>query len=269
MTSNVDRFEKDLAALLVLGKELEKAMILDCHPKEMKKQYEEAYGDKTKAQEAIDALPKFNTKYEHWYSESKALLKQLLPDRVEDFTQHYEPARNRKDLTYSTYRIRDYLHGIRATQGGSVVVDKSAAITHFQQQLAIVSAAQARFKSSLFDIRQMLQADLMDSEIEAAEHLAKYKFARAAGAIAGVVLERHLSQVCKDRSLSTGKKNPTISDFNELLKSNSIIDVPQWRFIQHLADIRNLCDHSKIPEPTAEQVSDLIAGVKKIMKTVY
>lgn len=149
------------------------------------------------------------------------------------------------------------------------VVATSAAIPQFRQQLAIVAAAKGRFESSLFEIRQLVQADLLDSEIEAAELLAKHKFFRAADALAGVVLERHLAQVCTDRQLSSGKRNPTIGDFNETLKSGGAIDLPQWRFIQHLVDIRNLCDHSRTPEPTAEQVTDLLAGAKKVTKTVY
>jgi hypothetical protein len=149
------------------------------------------------------------------------------------------------------------------------VVGKDAAIPHFRQQLAIVQAAAARFESSLFEIKQLVQADLLDSEIDAAEELAKSKFIRAAGALGGVVLERHLAQVCIDHQINIGKKNPTIIDFNEALKAGGVIDVPQWRFIQHLADIRNLCDHGRTPEPTTDQVLDLIAGVKKVTKTVY
>jgi hypothetical protein len=41
------------------------------------------------------------------------------------------------------------------------------------------------------------------------------------------------------------------------------------RFIQHLADIRNLCGHSRTPEPATEQVNDLIAGCKKVIKSVF
>jgi len=149
------------------------------------------------------------------------------------------------------------------------VVGPDAAIPHFRQQLAIVKAAKSRFDSSLFEIRQLVQADLFDSELAAAEGLNKYKFARAAGALAGVVLEGHLAQVCHDRKLTISKKNPGISDLNEVLKAGDVIDVPEWRFIQHLADIRNLCDHSKKPDPTAAQVADLIDGVKKAIKTVF
>jgi hypothetical protein len=55
---------------------------------------------------------------------------------------------------------------------------------------------------------------------------------------------------------------------NEPLKSNSIIDIPQRRLISMLADIRNICDHNKQKEPTDTQVTDLIDGTEKILKTV-
>jgi len=269
MPSNLDRFRTDLETLIDLGNKLQVAMYLETHPERMRKQLRDRHKLKAEADAEIASLPDFNRVYERWYSESIAVLQQLLPDRVNDFIQHYEPSRTRKELTYTTYRIRDYLHSVAVTRGDETIVGPTAATSHFEQQLAILAAAQARFESSLFDIRQMLQADLMDEEIEAAEHLLKYKFVRAAGAVAGVVLERHLAQVCDSHAHKVVKKNPTINDFNELLKSNDTIDVPQWRFIQHLADVRNLCDHSKIPEPTAEQVADLISGVKKVMKTIY
>ena len=115
----------------------------------------------------------------------------------------------------------------------------------------------------------MVQADLLDSELEAASELLKHKFMRAAGAVAGVVLEKHLAQVCENHGVTVAKKNPSISDFNEALKSADVIDVPAWRFHQLLADIRNQCDHDKKQEPTAAQVQDLIAGVNKVSKTLY
>jgi hypothetical protein len=45
--------------------------------------------------------------------------------------------------------------------------------------------------------------------------------------------------------------------------------MPTWRYIQHLGDIRNTCDHSHETEPTIAQVDDLISGVKKIVKTLF
>ncbi len=36
-----------------------------------------------------------------------------------------------------------------------------------------------------------------------------------------------------------------------------------------LADIRNVCDHKKEKEPTEQQVTDLIDGTNKVLKTVF
>jgi hypothetical protein len=269
MATNLDRFKNDLARLIKTGSNLELAMQYECFPERVREALTKQLGKKT--DEYIKSLPSFKSAYQRWYSEALALLRQVLPDRLGDFSRHYEKPKPRKDITYENYRIEDHLQGLNVTRGWEKekVVGPDAALPHLGQQLAIVQAAEARFESSLFEIRQLVQADMFDSELEAAEALGKFKFVRAAGALAGVVLERHLAQVCQDRNLPVGKKNPGISDFNELLKNAGAIQVPEWRFIQHLADIRNLCDHSRKPEPTAEQVSDLIAGVKKIIKTVY
>lgn len=269
MSSNIERFKSDLESLITHGARLELAMAYACDPTAMKVVLRKQLGEKT--EKYVEELPSFNQEYQRWYSEALALLRQLLPDRVADFIRHYEKPKTRKELSNESYRIEDYLQGLSITRGydGSVIVNQSAALPHFSQQLAMLSAAKGRFESSLFDIRQLVQADLLDSELEAAEMLAKHKFTRAAGAVAGVVLERHLSQVCTNHHLSIGKKNPTIADFNEALKASNAIDVPQWRFIQHLGDIRNLCDHSRSAEPTTEQVADLLAGAKKITKTLY
>jgi hypothetical protein len=138
-----------------------------------------------------------------------------------------------------------------------------------EQQLHILGSAEQRFKSSLFEIRQLVTADLFDNEVEAARALEKNKFLRAVGAIAGVLLEKHLAQVCENHDIKITKKHPTIGDLNDHLKNADAIDVPRWRANQHLADIRNLCDHNKAKEPTEEQIQDLIDGVAKVLKTMF
>jgi len=269
MISNLERYKKDLDSLLSEGESLLNALQFECWPDEFKKELKKAYGDK--AEEKLKALPSFAFKYQSWYSESKALIRQLLPDRLDDFTRHYEKPKPRKDITYENYRIEDSLQGLSVTRGWDKekVVGMDAAVPHMKQQLAILISVRKRFESSLFDIRQLVQADLFDSELQIAEELAKKKFTRAAGALAGVVLERHLSQVCENHKIPLGKKNPTLSDYNEALKKADVIDVPEWRRNQHLADIRNLCDHSKKDEPTVEQVNDLISGTGRLTKTLF
>lgn len=82
------------------------------------------------------------------------------------------------------------------------------------------------------------------------------------------MLEKHLLQVCNDHTIKLTKKHPGIGDLNELLKAHSVIDVSQWRHVSLLGDIRNLCDHNKQMEPTVAQVTDLIDGTDKVLKTV-
>jgi hypothetical protein len=54
-----------------------------------------------------------------------------------------------------------------------------------------------------------------------------------------------------------------------MLKDGGVIDIPQWRRIQHLADVRNLCGHSKDREPAAGEVEEMIAGVTKLTKSLF
>ncbi|SRR5258708_3487401 len=271
MSSNLDRYKKDLDSLITKGNELSLAMQRECAPEAFEKELLKN-GSKEAVKELIKGLPAFRENYQQWYSETKVLVRQLLPDRLSDFVGHYERPK-RKDITAESYRILDYLQGLNVThtqgQQTHTVVGPDAAIPQFDQQLAILKSVKTRFESSLFDIRQLVQADLFDSELEVAEELVKNKFMRAAGAVAGVVLERHLGQVCDNHGIKIAKKKPVISDLNDALKEADVIDVPTWRFVQHLADIRNLCDHDRKTEPTAEQVSDLVAGVMKITKTMF
>ena len=264
---NIEPYQKDLDALTAKGDKLDIAMHYECSPQQITAEVKKSYGDG--ADKFIQALPSFKDEYQHWYSEATALVRQLLPDRLSDFTRYYEKPKSRKDITYENYTIEDHLQGLNVTRGGSSIVGPDAAIPRFRQQLSIVQSVKERFRSSLFDIRQLAQADLFDSELDAAKELVKNKFNRAGGVVAGVVLERHLKEVCANHGLTIRKKDPQISDLNDKLKSESVIDLPQWRSIQHLGDLRNLCAHDNEAEPTRDQADDLITGVAKITKTIF
>ncbi|CAO4145032.1 hypothetical protein [Methylorubrum extorquens] len=269
MKDNISYFKSDITRLSHDGEKLVHAMQAQIlGGKKFKELATKQFG-KEKAEELIKKLPDFNTSYEAWYSESVALLKQILPDRVRNFIELYEKPKNRKAIAYGNYVVQDFLQGLRVNFGGDTKVDISAALPQMQQQVAIVSAAKVRFESSLFEIRQLIQADLFDDELLAARELHKNKFYLAAGAMAGVLLEKHLKEVCSSHSIAISKKNPTISDLNELLKSNSVIDVPQWRHISFLGDKRNICGHNKSSDPSGEQVKDLIDGTDKVLKTIH
>ncbi|MFC1481565.1 hypothetical protein ACFL6E_04910 [Candidatus Neomarinimicrobiota bacterium] len=256
MPSKIDSIKEEVHALVVQGNNLYWAMVdkvqgLPDHFKEELK-------------EKNRVLPNFNNEYDSWYSQVLSLLKQLLPERVDDFIKQYK-VEKRKDIDYSTYGISDYLIGLEVPN----TVDIGAAIGRMRLQNTILKAVEKRLESSLYDIQEVLQADMFDSELEAAQELTKKGFIRGGGAIAGVVLEKHLCHVCTLHNLKSRKKHPTIADFYQMLKDNEIIDTAKWRFIQHLADLRNLCDHDKGREPTKDDVNELVEGVGKVIKTVF
>lgn len=266
--SNGTRFEGDLDRLIKTGTRLRNAIQYECHRESFKEQVEKELG-KDKAQSYLDDLPNFKEEYQTWYSESFAVIGQILPDRLSDFRSYYEYPRVRKEIGFENYMVRDYLQGLKITRFSEVVADRSSAIPEFVQQLNILRAVKATLTSSLMNLASILQADLFDSEIESARALAKGGFLRAAGAVCGVLIEKHLKEVCINHRIRIRKKNPTISDFSQALKSNESLTTPQWRHIQHLTDLRNLCDHDRGSEPQITDIEDLLSGTSKILKTVY
>ena len=193
-------------------------------------------------------------KYEAWYSLSSRLVSRVLPERKDDFRTLYKS----HDASYD---IHNYLI-LGRTSGGDQVASR------LRNQLALLRAAQEVLRSVLMDLRGTVQATLFDSELDAASSLLKNGFLRGAGAMAGVVLERHLMSVCGNHGVSVGR-NATISKLNEALKKAGVLDVPEWRHIQLLGDIRNKCDHQKQSDPTTEDVTDLIDGISKVIKRVF
>jgi hypothetical protein len=207
--------------------------------------------------------------YQKWYSRCLPVVRQLLPDRFAEFCEQYKHDK-RTEITFATYTISDYMIGLQITRGGEPTFNtKNAFAQKFQLQLTILNSAYTRLDSVLNDITGVLQAELFDSELEAAEDLFKKKHLRAAGALAGVTIEAHLGRVAVNHQLALPKKAPTIADLNELLKSSEVIDIPVWRHIQRLADIRNIAVHAKDRDPSPDEIQDLLAGAKKIVTSVF
>lgn len=236
-----DDIKKEIEALIELGAQL----------------YKEAYDDSKYNQVSKFLLDN----YESWYTKSLYLVRQLASERVNDFIACYKSDK-RKMLNEDTYVISDILRGV-------VVFGGYLKIAYLiKNQVNILSSCYNKFDSKVFDLETLLQADVFDSEIESARHLLKKGFLRAAGAICGVILEKHLAKVCNNHGIVLTKKDPSISDYNDRLKDNAY-DIVEWRKMQHLGDIRNLCDHEKNREPTKEEVEELVSGTDRIIKSIF
>lgn len=271
MSERTKKFSEELKRLIKEGDSLHMAIQYDCHPREFEERLGEVFSeDEEKIEKYIADLPTFRDDYQKWYSEAQAVIKQVLPDRLSDFTSYYEYPRVRKDISFKNYMVKDYLQGLAITRSdGRVLVGGDAAIPEFVQQLNIVKAAKGALESTLMDLKAVLQADLFDTEIETAGALAKAGYLRAAGAICGVVIEKHLTQVADTHNIKIAKKNPGISDLAQLLRSSNVITLAQERFIQSLADTRNVCSHAKGREPTKDEITELVEGTSKVLKTIF
>lgn len=263
--SNLSRHQEDLLKLISLGRKM-----VGNHAFE-NNIFPSADEVDKKLRNEVKGL--FPNQYQKWYSEGCAVIEQILPARLSEFTSCYMPDAKRKEVSVLNYVIQDWQLGVRAAinqmTNKKFYDDATIILSRLNLQVNILEACERRFESSLFDIKQLVMADMFDSELDAASELLKHKFSRGAGAIAGVVLEKHLKVVCDNHKIVIKKGHPTISTFNDALKDASVIEVPVWRSIQHLGDLRNLCDHGKGKEPTVDEINDLITGVKKVTKTIH
>lgn len=213
----------------------------------------------------------FGWEYQAWYSRATKVVESLAPERLSEFAGYYLIDPKRKATYYTNYTIQDYIKAVaaRTDHYDKPLWDVNNTVQiRITNQAQILSSLSTRIDSVLQDVKGHLFAELQDKELEAARQLVKVNH-RAAGALAGVVLERHLQRAAINHGVVPNKKNPTISDLNDPLKQKGVYGVPLWRKIQLLADIRNLCSHQKDAEPTEDQVSELIDGVNAVIKSVF
>lgn len=239
MKSNIEKYKSDIQKLINNGETIFKKMNTN------------------------DNLAHLRQEFEIWYSEAYAVIKVVLPERISDFSKMYYDDKTKNGLM----TIFQFIPSTLDAWGEPEIIDKAKSV--FDSQIGILKSCKRRFESSLFDIKQLLQANIFDSELDAAKELNMKGFTRGAGAVSGVVLEGHLRQVCINHNIAIKRSNSTINDLNQLLKDNGVIETHDWRFIQRLGILRNLCDHKKQKEPTKEEIDELIKGVEKISKTLF
>ncbi|TGN00018.1 hypothetical protein [Leptospira dzoumogneensis] len=209
---------------------------------------------------------KFIFAYQTWYSSALKVVELLAPDRYDEFRSYYEIDPNRKTFGYGTYVIQDFIKNIvpaKIANFDFILRTKN----NFNNQHAILLSIKKRANSIIDNINLALLSELQDEELENARKILLVS-PRAAGALAGVIIEYHLQKVTEKNNIEIKKKNPTISDLNDPLKNQGIYDTASWRKISYLADIRNLCSHKKEIEPTKEQVGELIDGANWLIKNI-
>ena len=218
--------------------------------------------------EDVKDIIEFRTVYQRWDTQSLKIVQTLGPEKYDEFVKYFLANPNRKLLEAS---IEDYVREMGQAKGAytdELPFDPhELARIRFLNQLQVLDELSYRVESVLADVENHLFAELQDKELEAANALKKISL-RAAGDLAGVVLERHLQRVAVNHAVTIPKQETTIRELNDPLKLAKAYDFPTWREIQRLGDLRNLCSQQRNGNPTKEQVEDLIAGVNSIIKSV-
>lgn len=187
--------------------------------------------------------------YQQWYSAARAVIAKNQPSRLDEFDQRYSEIREllqkRHVEKHEQFKLMDLIN----------------------LQFEMLAAVPAHLRFSMYDIELTAYSVLMDDELEAARYLHSKGFLRPAGALAGVILERHLKNLLRKHTPPIKySEKAALGKLNDLCKE-CVYDLVAWRNVQHLADLRHVCAHDKSREPTAEEVGDLIKGASAIVKS--
>jgi hypothetical protein len=132
------------------------------------------------------------------------------------------------------------------------------------RQRAVFLAAKKDYEGGyLTSLRDLIQSEVFESELEQAQELFRAQYLTAAAVIAGTVLETTLRQMCQDRGIPTGKLDKMNADLAKAGAYNSLVQ----KRITALAAIRNSAAHGNPNEFTRDDVSAMIRDVERFAAT--
>lgn len=121
----------------------------------------------------------------------------------------------------------------------------------------------------LISFKQIIQAEVFDSELEQATYFLNENYKIPAAVIAGVVLETAIKELCINNGidiyLPDGKREKKLEKLNEDLTKSGIYPLTQQKKVTYYADIRNNAAHGKPENFDAEDVRDMIKGIEKLL----
>ena len=206
----------------------------------------------------------FEVGYQRWYSRALPLMKQLAPDRYTEFQVYYSDPKHWWG-NQGCYAIRDYILGRDFST--SDFDARGEAMRCFTSQLAILKSVADRIPWMALDTEDQAARSLQLTLLETARDLIKIS-ERAAGAMAGTVLEAHLSKLAARHQVKLRKSSPPVGELAEALKQARVLDVPVWSQATWLAEIRERC-LKEGEAPTKLQVRDLIDGTHWMLTNVF
>ena len=244
--------------------------------------------------------------YQAWYARALRIIKQLYPELSEEFQAHYRamfplqrtvsyPSWYTRVLrimrTVIAHRSHDAADqekvgedgnrpalyaapheagiGMAIAENGEMIASAQLTfLAHFHHQLRSLHSVRNGLEYVLADMQGALYSEVGEHVLAAAYELFRRGHGRAAGTLAGVLLEIHLAKVAAKYRVPHCSNAIGITPLNEALKRGGIYDGEVWRFIQHLGALRHTCVDASMRDPTVDELTTLFQGVETIRKTV-
>jgi len=131
--------------------------------------------------------------------------------------------------------------------------------------LGILRAAKEDYEHGyLFDVRQLIQAEVFDDFLEQAEHLIGAGYFQPAAVVVGCVLEDGLRKLCDKHGISQPDK-PKLDKMNADLAKQGVYNKLTQKQITAYADLRNKAAHGEWDQFADGDVSQMLAGVRGFM----
>lgn len=260
-------FEEGAVLARVFGEQQEALQIVREAKGKAKEKEQEKEQEKEEQQGDEGKTIDFEVLYQRWYSRALPLMKQLAPERYAEFQAYYRPDSKRDGFDGYSYVIQDYFcrRPINADYGALPWVPT---LRCFVSQLAILRSVADRIPWMALDTEDQTARGLQLAELEAARDLIKIS-ERAAGALAGVVLEAHLRKLAARHKLKLRKQSPSLGELAAALKEARVLDVPAFSQVTWLAELRDRCRKAEGEAPTKLQVRDLIDGTHWLITNLF
>ena len=137
----------------------------------------------------------------------------------------------------------------------------------FPRLKAIFLSAKEQYEGGyLFDVRNLIHADVFADELEQAKHFLDKGHKVPAAVIAGTVLESTLREICTQHTNLAPSDN--INRMNDDLAGESVINGMQKKQITAWAAIRNGAAHGRPDEFEFGDVARMIDGIRDFVATV-
>ena len=205
-----------------------------------------------------------NERYQVWYTQTLRLVERVLPERRREFEGYYRYDQESRDRSATISAILGSLSSPRATgeKRGALAglfdpgLEQGTFLRLLGMQLAILASA----------VPTLLPEERRpDRELQAARLLLSKGHRRAAGAVAGLALESHLSKVAQRNGLALPESgSSSLRRLNRSLRKAGVCGSARSRRIERLAELSDACFRRK-RKVSAKLVSELLSGVEETL----